>query len=57
MTIEIQKDLQKGLTIGEVCNKYKMSFKDIFKLIKSQNTEGKYESSEKTFTDTTTVGQ
>lgn len=47
MTIEIQKDLQKGLTIGEVCNKYKMSFKDIFKLIKSQNTEGKYESSEK----------
>lgn len=47
MIIEIQKDLQKGLTIAEVCNKYKMSFKDIFKLIKSQNTEGIYESSEK----------
>lgn len=47
MTIEIQKDFQKGLTIKEVCNKYKMSFKDIVKLIRSQNPQGTYESSEK----------
>lgn len=47
MIVKIQKDFQNGLTISEVCNKYKISFKEIFKLIKSQNTQGKYESPEK----------
>ena len=35
MTIEIQKDLQKGLTIGEVCEKYKISFEELFARLKN----------------------
>ena len=47
MNLEIQKDLQKGLTITEVCRKYQISFKELFKFIKKQKQRRNYKSPEK----------
>ena len=41
MKSEIQKELQNGVSINEICNKYKITFDNLFKMLHTKGGTGK----------------